>query len=69
VITVHAWIARGWITARRARDNRRQIITADAVELDRLRRLRAKPPGYHQRRRWLDAATTTDPETGRKDSP
>ncbi|MFI6456076.1 hypothetical protein ACIBF6_31490 [Streptosporangium amethystogenes] len=69
VAAVHSWIIRGWITARRAGNNRNQIITADAAELDRLRRLRARSPGYHQRRRWIDAAAATDPETSRKDSP
>ncbi|MBF8191701.1 recombinase family protein [Nonomuraea sp. K274] len=67
--TLHSWIIRGWITARRARNNRHQIITADAAELDRLRQLRVRPPGYYQRRRWLDAAAATDPEISRKDPP
>ena len=67
--TLHSWIIRGWITARRVRNNRHQIITADAAELNRLRQLRARPPGYYQRRRWLDAAAAIDPETSRKDLP
>jgi hypothetical protein len=40
--TVYAWIHRGWITAE-AGDF--WIIHADAAELERLRELRARPPG------------------------
>jgi DNA invertase Pin-like site-specific DNA recombinase len=50
--TAYTWIYRGWVTAHRASDDKHWIITADPTELDRLRQLRNRPPGYHQHRRW-----------------
>ncbi|WP_370319012.1 recombinase family protein [Actinoplanes sp. ATCC 53533] len=50
--TAYTWIYRGWVTAHRASDDKHWIITADPTELDRLRQLRDRPPGYHQHRRW-----------------
>jgi DNA invertase Pin-like site-specific DNA recombinase len=50
--TAYTWIYRGWVTAHRANDDKHWIITADPTELDRLRQLRDRPPGYHQHRRW-----------------
>ena len=45
--TVHSWLRRGWITARKlAGAGGRWILWADADELDRLRRLRASPRGW-----------------------
>jgi DNA invertase Pin-like site-specific DNA recombinase len=61
IATIHAWISRGWITARRARDNRRWIITADATEMQRLRQRRDRPPGFYTRARWTQPLT--DPPT------
>jgi hypothetical protein len=47
--TVHCWLRRGWIVARKlAGAGGRWILWADGEELDRLRRLRASP------RRWAD---------------
>jgi hypothetical protein len=50
--TAYTWIYRGWVTAHRAPDDKHWIITADHTELDRLRQLRDRPPGYHQHRLW-----------------
>jgi hypothetical protein len=50
--TIYNWIYRGWITARHAPSTRNWIITADPADLDRLRELRDRPPGYYTRQRW-----------------
>ena len=66
--TAYTWIYRGWVTARRAADDdKRWIITADPTELDRLRQLRERPPGYHQHQRWNPPKPTQGPEV--KDHP
>jgi len=47
VPTVHSWIRRGWISARKLTGaGGRWILWADDEELDRLRRLRASPRGW-----------------------
>jgi len=61
--TAYTWIYRGWVTARRAADHdERWIITADPTELDRLRQLRQRPPGYHQHQRWNPPKPTQGPQ-------
>jgi hypothetical protein len=53
--TVHCWLRRGWITARkRTGAGGRWILWADDEELDRLRRLRASPRG------WADQPDPTE---------
>ncbi len=53
--TLHLWIVKGWVTARRAdAPNGPWIIHADAAERDRLRQLHARPNGYYTRHRFLD---------------
>ena len=45
--TVHCWLRRGWIIARKLTGaGGRWILWADGEELDRLRRLRASPRGW-----------------------
>lgn len=45
--TVHSWLRRGWITARKLTGvGGRWVLWADEEELDRLRRLRASPRGW-----------------------
>jgi hypothetical protein len=45
--TVHCWLRRGWIGARKlAGAGGRWILWADDEELDRLKRLRASPRGW-----------------------
>ena len=53
--SIYNWIYRGWVTAHRTADHQFWIITADDAELERLRELRNRPPGYYTRRRWTDA--------------
>jgi hypothetical protein len=52
--TVHNWIYREWITARRTTDGHHWIVTADARELDRPRDLRTRPRGYYARQRFTN---------------
>jgi hypothetical protein len=52
-ITLHFWIHRGWVQASRDA-KRRWIVRADETEIERLRELRRKPPGFHTRRRWVE---------------
>jgi hypothetical protein len=56
--TVYEWIHRGWITAEFADF---WIIHADAGELERLRELRGRPPGYYARGHRAQSAR---PDTG-----
>jgi DNA invertase Pin-like site-specific DNA recombinase len=53
--TLHLWMAKGWVTARKV-DARggMWIIHANAAERDRLRELHARPNGYYIRHRFLD---------------
>jgi hypothetical protein len=45
--TVHSWLRRGWIAARKPTGSGgRWVLWADDEELDRLRRLRASPRGW-----------------------
>lgn len=55
--TLHGWIRRGWVEARRQESSRRWIIRADEAEVERLRRLRSLPMGHHDHHRWLDYAS------------
>lgn len=53
--SIYNWIYRGWVNAHRTTDNRFWIINADDAEIERLRELRNRPPGYYTRKRWTDA--------------
>jgi DNA invertase Pin-like site-specific DNA recombinase len=55
--TLHGWIRRGWVEARRQESSRRWIIRADETEVERLRRLRSLPMGHHDHNRWLEYAS------------
>ena len=55
--TLHGWIRRGWVEARRQESSRRWIIRADEAEVERLRRLRSVPMGHHDHNRWLEYAS------------
>jgi hypothetical protein len=61
--TLYTWIYRKWITAHRTPDNQYWIITADPAELDRLRELRDRPPGYYTRQRWTPPTPPTPGDT------
>jgi DNA invertase Pin-like site-specific DNA recombinase len=61
--TLYTWIYRGWITAHRTPDNKHWITTADTAELDRLRELRDRPPGYYTRQRWTPPTPPTPGDT------
>ena len=50
--TIYDWIYCGWISPRRAPNNRNLIIVADTTELHRLEELRDRPRGYYTRQRW-----------------
>ena len=53
--TLHTWVARGWVTARRAPvPGHPWIIHADPTEQDRLTELHTRPNGYYTRHRFLD---------------
>jgi hypothetical protein len=53
-ITLHSWLKRGWLKARRGQKRSGQwIVWADEEEVERLRRLRALPAGYNVRQMWL----------------
>jgi DNA invertase Pin-like site-specific DNA recombinase len=53
--TVHTWIQRGWVRARReAGPLRRGIVWADAAEVERLRQLHRRSLGEEARQRWSD---------------
>jgi DNA invertase Pin-like site-specific DNA recombinase len=59
--TLFGWLQRGWITGRQdTRPPYRWIITADPIEVDRLRALHQLPAGYHNRRRWTDTGISID---------
>ena len=54
-VTLYNWVQRGWLQARREEQApQRWIICADAKELERLRELHRRPPGYYTRRLWLE---------------
>ena len=53
--TLHTWIHRGWLTARReSRSPWRLIAHADPDELAGLRERRTRPPSWYSQRRWND---------------
>jgi len=55
VVTLYNWLQRGWLQARREEQApQRWIICADANELERLRELHRRPPGYYTRRLWVE---------------
>jgi hypothetical protein len=54
----------GMVTAHRTTDNQFWIITADDAEIQRLREVRNRPPGYYTRKRWTDAQTRTTSQEG-----
>jgi DNA invertase Pin-like site-specific DNA recombinase len=64
--TLYGWLRRGWVKARRQEQvPRRWIVWADEAELERLRRLGARPAGYYVRRLWVgESPTRTDSPTG-----
>jgi DNA invertase Pin-like site-specific DNA recombinase len=55
--TLHGWIRRGWVRARKQESSGRWIVRAAEEEVERLKRLRSVPMGHHDHRRWLDYAT------------
>jgi DNA invertase Pin-like site-specific DNA recombinase len=56
--TLHNWIVRGWVTARRAPiPSHPWIVWADAAELDRITELHTRPNGYYTRHLFLDNQT------------
>jgi hypothetical protein len=55
--TLHGWIGRGWVEARKQESSGRWIVMADEQETERLRQLRALPLGHHDHHRWLESAT------------
>lgn len=55
--TVHNWIGRGWLRARREAGRlQRWIVWADAAELERLRHLQRRSLSEEARRRWTEPA-------------
>jgi hypothetical protein len=49
-VTLHNWIHRGWVKARREGV---EWIWADESELSRLRERRERSHGYYTRQRWI----------------
>jgi DNA invertase Pin-like site-specific DNA recombinase len=61
--TLHGWIRRDWVEARKQESSGRWIIQADRAEVERLRQLRSLPMGHHDHHRWLDyASRRMDPQ-------
>jgi DNA invertase Pin-like site-specific DNA recombinase len=54
--TLHGWIRRGWVEARKQESSGRWIIRANETGVEKLRQLRSLPMGYHDHQRWLDSA-------------
>ena len=54
--TLHGWIRRGWVKARKQESSGRWIVRADEQETERLRQLRALPLGHNEHHRWLNSA-------------
>jgi DNA invertase Pin-like site-specific DNA recombinase len=52
-VTLHTWIHRGWVKARR--QGTEWAILADEGELSRLRERRERSHGYYTRQRWIQA--------------
>jgi DNA invertase Pin-like site-specific DNA recombinase len=62
-VTLHTWVHRGWIHGHR--DDTPQhawVLHAGPDDLNRLRELRQRPNGYHNRHRFLDNQNTTQEE-------
>jgi hypothetical protein len=55
--TLHGWIRRGWVEARKQESSGRWIVQAEEAEVERLRQLRSLPMGHHEHDRWLDYAS------------
>ena len=55
--TLHGWIRRGWVEARKQESSGRWIVRADEQERQRLRQLRALPLGHNEHDRWVNSAT------------
>jgi DNA invertase Pin-like site-specific DNA recombinase len=55
--TLHGWIRRGWVEARKQESSGRWIVRADEAEVQRLGQLRSLPMGHHEHERWLDYAS------------
>jgi hypothetical protein len=55
--TLHGWIGRGWVEARKQESSGRWIVQADEAEVERLRQLRSLPMGHHEHDRWLNYAS------------
>lgn len=62
--TIYNWIYQGWVTAHRAANGPYWVITADNAELQRLRELRNRPPGYYTRKRWTALTAQPTPPEG-----
>jgi DNA invertase Pin-like site-specific DNA recombinase len=60
--SIYNWIYRGWITARHAPGTRNWIITAGEEQMQRLRKRRARPPGYYTRARWTPPQQEHEPD-------
>ncbi len=64
--TLYGWLRRGWVKAHRQEEKvpQRWIVWADEAEVERLRRLRARPAGYYVRRLWVgEPPSPTDSRT------
>jgi hypothetical protein len=55
--TLHGWIGRGRVRARKQESSGRWIVRADEQETQRLRQLRALPMGHDEHHRWVNCAT------------
>lgn len=65
--TIHSWLKRGWLHARREQEQTgRWICWADAEELDRLRRLYASPRGHSIEQPYSPKLTTPKPRPTKK---
>jgi hypothetical protein len=64
--TLHHWVSRGAVRSRRTDERRpRLIVWADPDEVERLREIRRRPPGYASRDRWLrNQPAPPDPHGG-----
>jgi hypothetical protein len=59
-VTLHSWVRRGWIRARR-HAARRLILWADPAEVTHLRERAARPNGYYTRQRWITQRSNPTP--------
>jgi hypothetical protein len=59
--TLYTWVRRGWVSSRQSTGHaRRWVVWADEAELERLRRLRELPRGYHTHRKWIELRGEND---------